>query len=176
MSIARSIESLDRIELDLVESCVRSCEQLRLERVAATATRLGNGWLYPFLSLFVLAARIEAPLRFLASSAASLALAFAVYPVLKLFLARRRPCDYEPSLARELEPLDQYSCPSGHSMTAAAYGVPLLFAWPAAAPLAVALCVVIGWSRVATGHHYITDVVFGWLLGAAVSVFVLSVL
>ncbi len=180
MSVARSVaaerlfESLDRVEVELVERSVRSCERLRLERVARTATRLGNGWLYPFLSLFIVGARIDAPLRFLASSGASLLIAFAVYPALKLFLARRRPCDYEPSLARDLEPLDHYSCPSGHAMTAAAYGVPLMFAWPTAAPLVVVVCVVIGWSRVATGHHYVTDVVFGWILGTAVAAGVAS--
>ena len=175
MTFARSIAaerlfaSLDAIEVVIVQRSVRTCERLRLERIARLATRLGNGWLYPILALFVLAARIDAPLRFLATSSASLLVAFAMYPVLKQILARTRPCDYVPSLAREIEPIDHYSCPSGHSMTAAAFGVPLVFASPEFAPLTIAVCGVVGWSRVALGHHYVTDVVFGWLLGAAVA-------
>ena len=54
-------------------------------------------------------------------------------------------------------------------MTAAAYAVPLLFAWAAAWPLVLALCALIGWSRVALGHHYVTDVVLGTVLGAAIA-------
>lgn len=54
-------------------------------------------------------------------------------------------------------------------MTAAAYAVPLLFAWPVAWPFVVALVAAIGWSRVALGHHYVTDVLLGAILGAAIA-------
>lgn len=91
-------------------------------------------------------------------------------PVLKRVLSRRRPCDYDRSLLCDgLEPLDRYSCPSGHAMTAAAYGVPLVFAWPDASPLVVALCAAMSWSRVALGHHYPGDVLLGTLLGGGVA-------
>ena len=55
-------------------------------------------------------------------------------------------------------------------MTAVAYSLPLAFACPEAAPAAALLCGTIGWSRVALGHHYASDVLFGALLGAAVGV------
>jgi undecaprenyl-diphosphatase len=171
MSFGISIDAIDATEVDLVARAVAHAEREGLVRVARVATRLGNGWLYPIVSLFlVTVARIEAPLRFLAAASASLALAFAIYPALKTFIARARPCDHDPSLARLPEPLDHYSCPSGHAMTAAASAVPAIFACPAAAPLVLALCVVIGWSRVALGHHYVSDVVAGTILGAAVAV------
>jgi undecaprenyl-diphosphatase len=161
--------TLDATEVGLVARVVASSERLRLERVARVITRLGNGSLYPILSVLVVAAGIDRPVRFLLSAAFGVLAAFAVYPVLKTSLGRSRPCDYEPSLVRDLAPLDHYSCPSGHTMTAAAWATPMAFAWPAALPLAIGLCLAMGWSRVALGHHYVSDVVAGALLGFLVA-------
>ena len=165
----RLFAPLDALEVDVVARTVAAAERLRLVPLARAATRLGNGWLYPLLTLALVAAPFDAPLRFLLAASLSLAIAFAGYPLLKSFLGRARPCDYDPSLVRGVAPLDTYSCPSGHAMTAAAYAVPLLFAWPVVWPFVVGLLAVIGWSRVALGHHYVTDVVLGAALGAAIA-------
>jgi undecaprenyl-diphosphatase len=162
--------SLDMAEVNLVLRTVASAQRFGLCGVARAATRLGNGWIYPLLSLLLLLfGNNEHALRILASSAASLGIAFTIYPSTKRLLARTRPCEYAPSLAFGPEPLDRYSCPSGHAMTAAAYAVPLIVAWPSAAPIAVAVWAVIGWSRVAVGHHYVSDVLFGSILGASIA-------
>jgi undecaprenyl-diphosphatase len=137
--------------------------------VARIATRAGNGWLYPLLSVVLAAGPVDAPVRFLVAATLSLLIAFIAYPKLKRVLGRSRPCDYDPSLVRDIAPLDHYSCPSGHAMTAAAYGVPLIFACPLAAPFVIALCAVIGWSRVALGHHYVSDVLIGTVIGATIA-------
>jgi len=168
-SLTVRIDSLDAAEITLVARIAAASDRHGLTRVARTATRLGNGWLYPIVTLFVIAARIDHVVRFAATAALSLAVAFAVYPVLKIVFARLRPCDYDPSLARDIEPMDHYSCPSGHAMTAAAYGVSLIAASPSAAPLAIAICCIVGWSRVALGHHYVSDVIAGTILGGAVA-------
>jgi undecaprenyl-diphosphatase len=171
MSYARvAFRSLDEAEVELVRSAVRFAARHRLELLAIVATRSGNGWLYPLLSVFfVVTGRVAQPVRFVTSSGLTFALAFTIYPLLKRFLKRSRPCHYDDSLGGELAPLDRYSCPSGHAMTAAAYSVPLLFACPSAAPLAVSLCLLIAWSRVALGHHYVSDVIIGTAIGAAVA-------
>lgn len=168
-SSQRIFASLDDREVEIVARAVLFAERKHLTGVARIATRLGNGWLYPILSALIVLAQIDKPLRFLTSSAISLLIAFGVYPALKRSLARMRPCDYYPSLARAVEPLDHYSCPSGHAMTAAAFAVSLVAAWPAAAALAASICLVIGWSRVALGHHYVSDVVLGSVMGAAIA-------
>ena len=159
--------TLDATEVLVVARVVTAAERLRLARVARIATKLGNGWLYPLLTVILIAA--DLPMRALAAITISIASAFAVYPLLKTSLGRLRPCDYAPSLVRDVAPLDHYSCPSGHAMTAAAYATPLVVAWPSAAPLALAMCAVIGWSRVALGHHYVSDVIAGALLGLTIA-------
>jgi undecaprenyl-diphosphatase len=167
---AQRFASLDLVEVNLVIRTVASAQRLRLCGIARIVTRLGNGWIYPIVSLLLLLFDdSDRALRIIATSAASLGISFTIYPSAKRFLARTRPCDYAPSLAHTPEPLDRYSCPSGHAMTAAAYAVPLIAAWPAAAPVAVALWAVIGWSRVAVGHHYVSDVLFGSILGASIA-------
>lgn len=168
-SISVRFVSLDAAEIALVARVADASDRAGLRRVARVATRLGNGWLYPIVTLFLIAARLDDLVRFASSAAISLLVAFTVYPWLKKYIARLRPCDYDPSVARGVEPMDHYSCPSGHAMTAAAYAVPLIFASPLAAPLALTICGVVSWSRVALGHHYVTDVVAGTMLGATVA-------
>lgn len=166
--------TLDATEVLVVARVMTSSERLRLARVARVVTRLGNGWLYPFVSLALIA--FDVPPRVLLSAALGLLGAFAVYPRIKTSLGRLRPCAYAPSLVRDIAPLDHYSCPSGHAMTAAAYATPLVVAWPSAAPFALALCAVIGWSRIALGHHYLSDVIAGAVLGVSVAAPVAMVL
>ncbi|HEX2836337.1 MAG TPA: phosphatase PAP2 family protein [Thermoanaerobaculia bacterium] len=165
----RIFSTLDAFEVEIVTRAVHSAERLKLAPLARIATRLGNGWLYPVLTIVLAFGPVDAPIRFLAAAALSLTVAFVVYPRMKRVLGRSRPCDYEPSLARDVVPLDHYSCPSGHAMTAAAYGIPLVFACPAAAPFVLAVCAVIGWSRVALGHHYVSDILIGTVIGATIA-------
>jgi undecaprenyl-diphosphatase len=95
--------------------------------------------------------------------------AFVLDPVVKLLVERIRPV-VEVPVAAAPGP----SFPSGHALgSLVSYGVLLLVflpamrrRWRAAAFAVVAVLVVlIGFSRVALGVHYLTDVVAGWALG-----------
>jgi len=161
-------ELLDGRELALVERTAAFSQRWRLTPLARAMTRLGNGWLYPLAALFLIGS-----MRCLAAAAASIAAAFAIYPLLKRSIARNRP---SLQLAGAPRPLDHYSFPSGHAMTAAAFGVPILFAAPASvSPLVIAGCVLVSWSRMALGHHYLSDIVAGTLVGAVIAAFVASI-
>lgn len=168
--------SADRLEIVAVARTVRNARRLGLGDAAAAITRAGNGWLYAVISLSLLAARVEGSARFVFCSTIGILLTFVIYPPLKMVLSRTRPCDYDPSLSSGIEPLDRYSCPSGHTMTAAAYGVTMAYSWDLGLVAALLLLSAIGWSRVATGHHYLSDVVLGAALGVAVAAPVATIL
>jgi undecaprenyl-diphosphatase len=71
-----------------------------------------------------------------------------------------------------------YSFPSGHTLNGTVtYGLVAFVAWRSALPLAsrraivgglVALIAAVGLSRIALGVHYPSDVLAGWLAGAAI--------
>jgi hypothetical protein len=71
MTLTSALASLDAAEIAVVSRAVAACEELRMERVARAATRLGNGWLYPILSVFIVAMKLDEAVRFIASAAAA---------------------------------------------------------------------------------------------------------
>jgi len=96
-----------------------------------------------------------------------------VTQLLKFSLARPRP-----EVFFGLTPAETYSFPSGHAFESTVFygllaGILMSFerspwrrAWIAA--IAVLLLVSIGFSRVYLGYHYPSDVLGGWVCGAAV--------
>lgn len=161
---------LDRCETAMVERCVEHARRRRLIGIARLITRAGNGWMYPIASAALFAASLHRAAQSLAAAAASVVIAFIVYPPLKRMVARPRPCQVRCALGDSLPPLDRYSFPSGHAMTAAAFGVPLMLAAPElAVPVVIGVCLAMGWSRMALGHHYLSDLIAGTLIGAFVA-------
>lgn len=106
-------------------------------------------------------------------AAAEAALASASAIVLFLFLkrraGRRRPCELLPHCWSAISPPDEFSFPSGHTMTAFAVSVPVALHFPAASAVLYGCALSVALSRVALGMHFLSDVVaggaLGWLLG-----------
>ena len=97
--------------------------------------------------------------------------ALALDPTIKMLVGRLRPMVPAP-----VAMAPGYSFPSGHTLDSTVfYGVMLLVFLPIiprqlrklATGLTIALLVAIGFSRVALGVHYPSDVIGGWLLGVA---------
>jgi undecaprenyl-diphosphatase len=129
------------------------------------STRGGDGWLWAALGVAVLASRD--PERYAAFGAGALAAALAIvtFKLIKRTVRRKRPCHIEPHCWSMLLPPDQFSFPSGHSMTAFAVAVSVGTFYPAIAAglLACAACVAL--SRILLGMHFLSDVVAGAALG-----------
>ena len=140
---------------------------LRLFMIAAT--RGGDGWLWYGVGALLLI--FGGPQRHVAVVTAGLssAVGLAVYLVLKRATRRKRPCNLEPHCWARLVPPDQYSFPSGHSITAFAVATSLSFFYPtlAASLFCAALC--IGISRIILGMHFLSDVVAGALIGVGLA-------
>jgi len=132
------------------------------------ASRLGDGWLWWALGLVLLL--FGGPVRFVALGAAliSAALAVGLFQRIKKLFNRTRPCAISPNCWATLLPPDQFSFPSGHSMTAFAVAVPLSMFYPALEPGLLFCAFSIAVSRILLGLHFLSDVLAGSALGAAI--------
>src|SRR5271154_2365368 len=137
---------------------------LRLWMMAAT--RGGDGWLWYAMGLVI--ALLGGSERFRALLAGVVAVSFGIVLFLKLKRAfgRKRPCALEPHCWATLLPPDQFSFPSGHTITAFAVMVALGMFYPMMLPGLFFCAVSVAVSRILLGMHFLSDVVAGGLLGA----------
>jgi undecaprenyl-diphosphatase len=132
------------------------------------ATRLGDGYVWMLATVVVLLS--GSANRYRAASAAWLASAVSVFVFqnIKKHVGRKRPCEIQPHRWAQLLPPDQFSFPSGHTMTAFAFAVALRPFFPQAWMLLVLLAINIGISRILLGMHFFTDILAGALLGCLI--------
>jgi undecaprenyl-diphosphatase len=137
---------------------------LRLWMIAAT--RGGDGWLWYAMGLLV--ALWGGSERYQALAAAGIAVSLGIVLFLKLKRAfgRKRPCALEPHCWATLLPPDQFSFPSGHTITAFAVAVSLSVYYPFLLPGLLFCAVSVALSRILTGMHFLSDVLAGAALGA----------
>ena len=135
---------------------------------AVAATRAGDGWLWYAVGLAILL--FGGSERFAALGAAGLAafLSVLLFQWLKQFTGRRRPCAIEPHRWATLLPPDQFSFPSGHTMTAFAVAISLSLSYPSVTIGLLFCAFSIAASRILVGMHFLSDVVAGALIGALI--------
>lgn len=171
-AIAEDVHEQEANALDAIATpLLHSLSNPALDAVMRTFTDLGSTQVV--VPLFVLAAvlliwrrhRREALFLSVASGGS-----VALNQVLKLVFQRPRPqLDWA-----QVQP--EYSFPSGHSMNSLVFYMALaLIVWAlwsrraglVASAAALVLALFIGMSRIYLGYHYLTDVVGGYLAGAA---------
>ena len=136
---------------------------------ALAATRAGDGWLWYLVGLAVLL--LGGPSRFMAFSAAGSAAMVGVglFISLKKISGRKRPCEIEPHCWAHLLPPDQFSFPSGHTITAFAVAVTIGVFYPACFGPLLFCALSIAISRILLGMHFMSDVVVGAILGTGLA-------
>jgi undecaprenyl-diphosphatase len=165
--LQRVFDHVDPFELRLVRRLARTGSRPGALTLALFMNRLGDGWIYPILALVVLCFPGWIPVKVTLTALFSAGLAHIVYPLIKRYMARPRPFEKDLSLIVAAAPLDRYSCPSGHVMTATAVFLPFALT---SAPLASVLLVIwclLAWARIILGHHYASDLIVGVAVGAA---------
>lgn len=133
------------------------------------ATRMGDGWLWYAIGAVVLIWGGHS--RFAAIGSAGLAVlsGIAVFSLLKRISHRKRPCDLEPHCWASILPPDQFSFPSGHTITAFAIATTLGFFYPDFLAALLAIAVSIAASRIILGMHFLSDVLAGSVIGVSLA-------
>ena len=137
---------------------------LRIWMIAAT--RLGDGWIWYSVGLAILLFGGDMRYVAFATAVSAEAATLVLFRFLKKISKRKRPCQLEAHCWANVLPPDQFSFPSGHSMSAFAIAVPLCMFYPHLQAGLLALSLSIAISRVILGMHFVSDVVVGSLLGA----------
>jgi len=131
------------------------------------ATRLGDGWLWYAVGALLLI--FGGPSRYaaFASSGVAAGAGIMLFVALKKASRRKRPCHLEPHCWAMILPPDQFSFPSGHSITAFAIAVPIGLFYPELRVPLLFTAASVATSRIILGMHFLSDVLAGSALGAA---------
>lgn len=130
------------------------------------ATRGGDGWLWYGVSVLVVA--FGGPERFAAMAAAWSACGAGalLFVTVKKLTGRKRPNQLVPHCWATLLPPDQFSFPSGHTITAFAFTLAVGSFYPPVMGVLLFCALSIATSRIVLGMHFLSDVVVGALLGS----------
>ncbi len=162
---AQWAERLRRADLAAVRIISRSARP-KVGRASAIAiSKLGNSWLYLIIISVVFEGLGRTGIRVVFVGALNAGLLHCLFPYIKRWFGRPRPFQVDPRLPSLLAVLDEHSFPSGHLMTLSGVLVPVVLVWPSTVISAIAITILMAWSRIATGHHYVSDVVGGAVLG-----------
>jgi undecaprenyl-diphosphatase len=136
------------------------------EKLWITIDRLGDSG--PWIAFIAIVALLGGPqgLRCAAHMLAVGVLAVVVYKLVKNCAGRPRPCVRIEIVRNCIEPLDEFSFPSGHTLHAVAFSLVALAYFPALAYGLLPFIVLTAVSRIALGLHYPSDVFAGAAMGA----------
>ena len=160
---------LFRADLWFVRACARTARPAVGRGLAIAFSRAGNGGIYPVLAATLLIAFGAQAWLVVLIAAINMVLMHSVYPMIKRRAARLRPFRAYADLKPLLATLDEHSFPSGHVMTLTAALVPIALALPETLPVALGAWLAMAWARVASAHHYPSDILAGAALALAVS-------
>ncbi len=162
-------QRLIALDLATVHLFSRTARSALGKFLAIAISKLGNGWIYLILAPIVLIGLGWQGMHVAALAGVNAALLHMLYPLIKRRFGRKRPFQTDPRLPSLLRTLDDHSFPSGHAMTLTGVLAPIVIAWPGATLSAGVLLLSMAWSRIATAHHYPSDVAAGVALGAGLS-------
>ncbi|CAM4194908.1 phosphatase PAP2 family protein [Vreelandella rituensis] len=174
----RTLALFDHLDLLEWQFCQR-VTRLSLYRpwrlILQAASRLGDWPVWVLLTLAQPWLQADGSWR-LAQYAITALVATALYRLIKTRLCRERPfITYCGGIQCSEPARDRYSFPSGHTMHAVMFSILVAAHTPWLLPVVIPLALLIAFSRVGLGLHYVSDVVAGASIGcgfAMLSLFV----
>ena len=132
------------------------------------ATRLGDGCLWYGQGVVLLLARGPESAAAIEAGLLACGLGIAVFQVLKRVIGRQRPSALERHHWTRLLPPDEFSFPSGHTITAFAFTASLAHFYPALLPWFLFCALSVAASRIVLGMHFLSDVLAGCAIGCGI--------
>jgi len=129
------------------------------------ATRSGDGWLWYSLGIILLIFGGEHRFQAIGAGLCSAAIGILLFRWLKRTSRRKRPCEIEPHCWCVILPPDNYSFPSGHSITAFAIAIAIGLFYPYLQVCLLVVALLIASSRIILGMHFLSDVIAGSTIG-----------
>lgn len=145
-------------EIHVVVRLVRHSESKPLLLLLNAINRLCNGWIYLPIAIYLVALR---EWKLLAAIILGVSVSHLFYGTTKPRFARVRPFNFDGNIPSRSRCLDRYSFPSGHCMTLSVVGFLLCWQHHAAIPAVAVSLLLLCWARLASGHHYPSDLVAG---------------
>ena len=136
---------------------------------AIVATRAGDGWLWYLTGLLILLFGGENRLTATAAAGSAAITGIGLFISVKKISGRKRPCEIEPHVWARLLPPDQFSFPSGHTITAFAVAVSVGEFYPVVLGILLFCALAIAISRILLGMHFLSDVVAGAMIGTGLA-------
>jgi undecaprenyl-diphosphatase len=129
------------------------------------ATRGGDGWFWALCGVILIASHDAARFAALIASSLATAVGIVIFRTVKKAVGRKRPCHIATHCWATLLPPDQFSFPSGHTITAFAIAIPLGLFYPGIFAVMLFFAFSIAVSRILLGMHFLSDVLAGAILG-----------
>ena len=135
-------------------------------------TSLGNGGIIWILTALILIATKKYRVTGIAVLAALLLNLLIGNIILKPLIARVRPCDINTAVQLLIPRPTDYSFPSGHTLSSFAAATVIFLRDKRFGIAALILASLIAFSRLYLYVHYLSDVLGGIVIGAAIGIFV----
>jgi undecaprenyl-diphosphatase len=144
-----------------------------LDRVMPYITHLGSagGTITATLAIFFAGYLLKEPVYMKAGILAGLTLLLSsfIIQILKKEINRPRPQFIVEGLQAFNVPICPYSFPSGHTSASITVALAVFYYMPLLGSILLALSLIIAFSRVYLGVHFVSDVLAGALIGGLVS-------